>query len=442
MHLSIIASLLKLTAVEKASQPVIVVTRLMGRKKIMKFIISIVIGLTGSVFALAYESSSSDMGLKTTWQKQPEKSITQFENRIRALDERDNGAAQRWTVAERMAARGVPGVGLAILEDGEIVLAKGYGSLSARGDQPVNADTVFSVGSVSKMVNAALIMRLAQATYIDLDTDINNYLKRWKVPDSRFTKQKKVTLRYILAHTAGFSQHGFADFQPGDSLPTTLETLKGSGPARHRPIRLMFEPGTQMDYSGGGITVSQLLVEDVTGMTYEEAARHYVFDPLGMTRSTFVNPLPETHGNIAKAHDRKGLMRALPRGYEAMPEAAASGLWTSASDMAKFMKAMMLDETFLSPAMRADMLTRVSHSWHGLGPRINGEGKSLVFHHGGSNDSYKAWIEGHPYTGNAIIILTNGADGQRLGYELRIGVGESLGWAIQFPDAFVEPKFE
>ena len=333
----------------------------------MKFIISAVIGLMGVGFALAYAPERSDAAINTSWQEPPADNITAFETQIRTLDDRTNGEAKRWTLAERMQARGVPGVGVAILRNGEIALAKGYGTLSAGGDQLVDADTVFSVGSVSKMANAALIMRLTDEGMVDLDTDVNTYLKRWKVPDTEYNKDQKVTLRRILAHTAGFSQHGFADFQPGASLPTTLDTLNGKRPARHRPVRLMFEPGARMDYSGGGITVSQLLVEDVTGLSYEAAARKYVLDPLGMSRSTFVNPLPESHGNIAKAHDRKGRKRALPRGYEAMPEAAASGFWTSAGDLAKFMKALMSDEQFLSPEMRTDMLTRVPRSWFGLG---------------------------------------------------------------------------
>ena len=196
--------------------------------------------------------------------------------------------------------------------------------------------------------------------------------------------------------TAGFNVHGFADYRPGQSLPDTVQILEGSGPAKNDRVRLTFTPGDHMDYSGGGITVSQLVVEDVTGMPYEDAARKYVFEPLGMNRSTFVNPLPASHGNIANAHDGNGRPAAPPRGWEAMPEQAASGLWTSARDLATFVLALLddSDDAFLPPDLREDMLTRVPQSWHGLGPRLNGEGETRVFHHGGANNSYRARIEG------------------------------------------------
>ena len=280
------------------------------------------------------------------------------------------------------------------------------------GDENTDGDTVFSAGSVSKIVNAALILRLVQAGQLDLDADITQYLKSWSIPDNPYTKSNSVTLRLLLSHTSGFSQHGFADFQPGEELPTILETLNGTPPAKHGAVKLLFAPGTAMKYSGGGIMVTQLIVEEVTGLRYEDAARRYVFAPLGMGRSTFENPLPQSHGNIAKAHNRKGTPVALPRGYEAMPEAAASGLWTSANDMAFLLRALLADETFLRDNLRQEMVTRAPQSWHGLGPRVNGAGDSLVFHHGGANDSYQSWIEGHPGQGNGMVVLTNGAGGQ------------------------------
>jgi CubicO group peptidase (beta-lactamase class C family) len=371
-----------------------------------------------------------------------EERIATFETSVKDLKQRKEADAPLWTIEDRLAANKVPGAGVVIIQDGKIVLAKGYGMASAKSEEPVDAQTVFSAGSVSKMVNAALILRLVQEGKLDLDTDINIYLTSWKVPESDVAGDSKVTLRMLLSHTSGFSQHGFPDFQPGAKLPTALETLEGKKPAKHGPVRLLFDPGTKMKYSGGGTTVSQVIVEDVTDLSYEEAARKYVFDPLGMDRSTFVNPLPEAHGNIAKAHNGRGKARALPRGYEAMPEIAASGLWVSAEDMGILVLALLQDTEFLSDELRADMLTRVANSWHGLGPRLNGEGETAVFHHGGANNSYKSWIEGHPATKNGFVVLTNGANGRTLGYELRIAVEHAFGWDVHFPDDFSEPTFD
>jgi len=356
------------------------------------------------------------------------------------LDEVDDPDAMRETIEQRMAAAHTPGMAVAVIRDGQLEWVRGFGTNIAGGAQPIDKDSVFSAGSVSKLVNAALILRLVEIGVLDLDRDVNSYLTSWQVPESEFTAQHKVTLRRLLSHTAGTNLHGFPDFLPGEPLPNAVQTLGGLPPAKHDPVTLLFEPGSALKYSGGGITISQLVVSDVTGLSYEKAASKYVFEPLGMTRSTFANPLPEDYDNIAYAHDREGNRAALPRGYEAMPEMAASGLWVSAADMAKFMSALLGDETFLSPQMRSEIFNRQVNSWHGLGPRINGEGANHVVHHGGANNSYQTWFEVHPASGDGLIVLTNSGGGRALAYEVRITLERDLAWSIRFPDHFEVPE--
>ena len=371
--------------------------------------------------------------------------IEQFENGVIARMERSDPNAAKHTIEERLAFHGVPGVSVAIIEGGEVVWSKGYGVKLTGTDDGVDSDTVYSVGSVSKVINAALILRLVTEGLVDLDEDVSTYLTSWKIPDGRYSNGRKVTLRAILSHTAGFNQHGFRDYQPGQALPTLVQTLNGERPAMNEAIRLIFPPGERMQYSGGGITVSQAIVEDVTGLSYEEAARKYVFEPLGMDRSTFVNPLPASHGNIARAHNSNGRPAALPRGWEAMPEMAASGLWTSANDLAKFVLALLgaspAAEEFLPATIREDMMTRVPQSWHGLGPRLNGDGATRVFHHGGANNSYRAWIEGHLNNGDGIVILTNSRDGHWVHAELRKSAEDAFDWPVKSDGGFEEPEF-
>ncbi|MEM9386891.1 MAG: serine hydrolase domain-containing protein [Pseudomonadota bacterium] len=371
--------------------------------------------------------------------------IQAFETGLVERASRGDSAARQYTIEERLSHHGVPAVAVAILEDGQVMWARGYGTKLAGEEMPVDADTVFSVGSVSKMVNAALVLRLQAQGELDVDTDVNEYLRSWSVKTSRHTRQQPVTLRAILSHTAGFSQHGFGDFQPGEALPTALQTLNGEPPAKHRAVRVTFKPGTRMDYSGGGTTVSQVLVEDVTRLDYLEASTRYVFDPVGMARSTFANPLPASHGNIARAHNADGEPTALPRGWEAMPEMAASGLWTSANDLGAFVATLINsargDDDFLPPQIIADMMQRVPQSWHGLGPRLNGEGSNRVFHHGGANDSYRAWIEGHLDSGDGIVMLTNGRNGHQLYSEVRFAAEQAFEWQVHAATDFATPSF-
>ena len=313
------------------------------------------------------------------------------------------GAPQSWTLEERMAHYAVPGVAVAVIDDGAVVYEAGFGVLQAGGDAPVDAHTVFSAGSVSKVVTATLILRLAEAGYLDLDADVLDTVSSWQLPAERDAfAGEPVSLRAILSHTSR-----------------------------------EFRTGTGYRYSGGGYTLAQLLVSDVLGAPFEAVARDQLFAPLGLTRSTYTNPLPPAHGNIARAHNRGGEPVALPRGYEAMPEMAASGLWTSAHDLGALV-AGLIDSYRgeagpLSQSGALAMMTRIAPGEHGLGPRVTGSGESFVFHHGGTNNSYRAWIEGHPATGDGLVILTNGARGRSLINEIRNAVADTMDWPVNAP---------
>ncbi len=342
--------------------------------------------------------------------------------------------AQRWTLQERMAHWKVPGVSIAVIRDGKVAWARGYGVLQVGAPEKVDTQTVVSVGSVSKVGAAAVALRLVDAGQLALDRNVNDYLTRWKVPDNQYTAVRPVTLRGLMSHSAGLTVHGFGDFQPGEQLPTVIDTLEGRPPAKHEPVRVTLVPGTQFRYSGGGTTVEQLLIEEVTGLDFPAAARRHVFEPLGMGRSSYENPLPPEHGNIAKAHGEDGSPQALPRGYEAMPEMAASGLWTTPSDYAKLVIAFIesyrgRSGSFLSAPLARQMLTEVGRSQAGLGPFLDGEGVDRRFSHGGANDSYRAWMEGHPATGNGLIIFTNGTNGSQLAAEIRRAIALAEGWS-------------
>lgn len=342
-----------------------------------------------------------------------------------------------YSLDERMAHYKVPGVAVAVLSGGQVVYADGFGVLQAGGSDAVDADTVFSVGSVSKVATAMAVLRLAADGVLDLDRDVSDYLTSWSLPANDDAAGAPVTLRMVLSHTAGFNIHGFGDFAPGEPLPTAIQTLAGTAPAPNEPLRLLFRPGSGYKYSGGGYTLAQVILADVSGQTFEDMARDVVFAPLGMARSTFANPLPEDHGNIARAHDRDGQAVALPRGYEAMPEMAASGLWTSANDLGTMVAALVRSyrsaDGFLPQALARDMMTKVAPSQHGLGPRLEGSGETFFFHHAGTNNSYRAWIEGHLATGDGLVVLTNGAQGGDLFVEVRNGVADAMGWRINAP---------
>lgn len=347
-----------------------------------------------------------------------------------------NAALPQWSLQARMAQYHVPGVAIAVLRDGKLVHSAGYGTRETGAHAEVNADTLFSVGSVSKVVTAATTLRLAAGGKLALDQDITTYLRSWTVPATATVPAPQLTLRMLMSHTSGLGVHGFADYLSGEPLPTLVQTLDGISPAKNKPVRLIHTPGERSDYSGGGVMVEQQVLEDVTGQPLDTIARTQVFAPLGMQRSSYSDPQPGTD-NIAKAHDGDGSLTALPRGWQSFPEQGASGLWTSANDMAAFVAALTASYqgrgSFLPRSVATDMMTEVSPSWHGLGPRLDGTGQTRIFHHGGSNDSYRAWIEGYLETGDGLVILTNGENGAELAAEIRNALSDALGRGVNPP---------
>jgi CubicO group peptidase (beta-lactamase class C family) len=365
--------------------------------------------------------------------------IRVFETSLRPAVSVEGGPEQRWTLAERMAHWKVPGLSIAVIRKGELAWARGYGVLQAGGAEKVDTETVFSVGSVSKVGAAATTLRLVDAGRLDLDRDVNAYLTRWKIPSNPYTAARPVTLRGIMSHTAGLSVHGFADFQPDETLPSTTDVLSGRPPAKNKPVEVTCAPGARYRYSGGGTMVEQLIVEETTGVDFPTAAQRLVLEPLGMTRSTYRNPLPPSHGDIAKAHGPDGRPRALPRSYESMPETAASGLWTTPSDYARLVIALIRSyrgesDAFLSGPLARQMMSEVDPGDFGLGPELSGQGPDRRFSHGGANDSYMAWIEGHLATGDGLVIFTNGANGTELYTEARRAAALAEGWSDGLDD--------
>ncbi|MEM6300486.1 MAG: serine hydrolase domain-containing protein [Pseudomonadota bacterium] len=359
--------------------------------------------------------------------------LKRFEAGLRPALQQRGEEPVRWSLVERMDQHGVPGVSVVIMDDGEIIHARGYGTARADSDLPVDTETVFSVGSVSKIGAAMTAHALVAEGVLDLDTDVNQYLKRWTLPSDEAAPGKVITLRGLMSHTAGLNVHGFADFLPGEPLPGVVDVLSGRGPAKSAAVRVIHEPGSVSDYSGGGTTVTGLVISDSTGLSFNDAAQKYLFEPLGMTRSTYEQPLPAAHGNIANAHDGRGQPNAEPRGWHSFPEDAASGLWTTPSDAAAMLIALRdsyfgKEGAFLERAHAADVLTEVGPSRVGLGPFLRGSGATRRFGHEGSNESYKALAHMYLDSGKGAVIFTNGANGAKLYREMVRAIADAFDW--------------
>ncbi|MBA3532004.1 MAG: beta-lactamase family protein [Ardenticatenales bacterium] len=338
-----------------------------------------------------------------------------------------------FTLAERMAHHKVPGLSVAVINEGRIEWAKGYGVLEGDNEEPVTTDTLFQAASISKPVAALGALLLVEAGKLGLDEDVNTYLRGWRVPDSEHSAESKVTLRTLLTHTAGLTVHGFRGYAADEEVPSTLQVLDGLAPANSDPVRVDVPPGTLNRYSGGGYTVLQQLIEDVSGQPFAEFMRENVLAPLGMESSGYEQPRAT---NLAATGHREDGSPIVGR-WHRYPEMAAAGLWTTPSDLARFaieIQRSLAGESnkVLSSEMTQQMLTAHLSNW-GLGPEVGGEGDTRRFLHGGSNEGFRCYFTAYCSNGQGLVAMTNSDSGSPLIMEVMRSVAEVYGWPDMRP---------
>jgi len=341
---------------------------------------------------------------------------------------------KQYHILKRMDHYDVPGVSIALVENGEIKWAKGYGIANTIDGQEVLTETLFQAGSISKPLAALSVLKLKEDGKIELDEDVNKYLNGWKIPENDFTRDEKVTIRRLLTHSAGMTIHGFPGYQQTDSFPSIEAVLNGKG--NTAAIFADTIPGSFWRYSGGGYTVLEKLVEDISGLPFEEYMAENILLPMGMENSTYEQPLPSNlHASASAAYDNKGeLIQGLWHNY---PEQAAAGLWTTPIDLAKYcieIQKVLAGKAngILTQETVRMMLTKHKNDW-GLGPSLTWGADSLRFQHGGKNAGFTNDMMAFAHRGNAIIIMTNADNGGILIGEILRSVSQYYSWGISHP---------
>ncbi|MCX6555454.1 MAG: serine hydrolase [Candidatus Aminicenantes bacterium] len=350
------------------------------------------------------------------------------------------GAPKLLTLAERMAFYKVPGVSIAVINHNRIEWTKGYGVLKAGSTAAVTPGSFFEAASTTKAVVAAIVLNLVQKGKLDLDADVNQYLKSWRIAENDFTKKQKVTLRLLLTHRAGLPMTNFP-YAENAAPPTLLQVLKGEAPAGNKAAVVQLLPGSKWQYSNIGYVVIQQLLEDVLAKPLEQIARERVFGPLGMASSTFVCPLnAEQQKNEALPHDEQGVTGTPGMHPTAL---AQGGLITTPADLARFTCELLLayqgrSQRLLAPAMFRRMLNKeVELDPHlfgfpvaeGLGVFVMGSGKGLSFSHPGQNyPGATSWLLAYPELSQGAVIMTNGVNGEQLTLEIIAALSSIYGW--------------
>jgi CubicO group peptidase (beta-lactamase class C family) len=337
----------------------------------------------------------------------------------------------KWTIAERMAHYKVVGVSVAVIDNYAIHWAKGYGTLAKDNTRPVTTATLFQAGSISKPVAATAALHLVEAGKLSLDEDVNRKLKSWHVPENEFTREQKVTLRRILSHSAGLTVHGFPGYAVDEPLPTLIEILDGKKPANTAPIRVDLVPGSTERYSGGGYTIMQLLLTDVTGERFPQLLKSTVLEKVGMQHSTYQQALPPDWAkNAASGYRPNG--EPVQGKWHVYPEMAAAGLWTTASDLAQFTIEIQKSREgrsnrVLSREMTNQMLTRQIDG-AGLGLMLGGTDQAPRFSHGGADEGFQAMLLATLDSGKGAVVMANSDNGISLAQEILLSIAAEYGW--------------
>jgi len=367
----------------------------------------------------------------TSFAATPDERIAEMERALSPLVTIRGEPSSVTSLVQRMEQLKVPAVSIVVMTDGKIEWARAYGYADKEAGVKATPDTLFQAGSISKPVAALAALKLVEDGALNLDADVNGKLKSWRLPDNEFTTAHKVTLRQILNHTAGLTVWGFPGYERSGKVPSVVDVLDGKG--NTEAIRVWKTPGGSWRYSGGGYTVMQLMLSDVTGRAFPDLMDALVLKPLGMNDSTYQQPLPESwQSRAASGYMSSGAK--VPGSWHIYPEMAAAGLWTTASDLAKFLLEVQRSRAgkgrILSAKMTNAMLTPGMNN-HGLGPVISPDGKR--FGHGGADAGFQADATAFLDGGTGVVIMTNSDNGGRLAQELEFTLARIYGWAGMQP---------
>jgi CubicO group peptidase (beta-lactamase class C family) len=327
----------------------------------------------------------------------------------------------------------VPGVSIAVIKDFNIHWAKGYGVADVEAGRPVQVDSLFQAASISKPVTAMAALRLVQDGRFSLDDDVNLLLKSWHVPKTDLTRDRPVTPRSLFSHTSGADDgFGFPGYDPSATRPTVVQILDGEKPSNVGRVVFARAPFQAFKYSGGGLTIMQLALTDLTGESFAQLMTTQVLQPLGMANSSYEQPLPDPLATRAtRAHNGQG--KRMEAAWHVYPEQAAAGLWTTPSDLARFAIEVQrairgLSGSILKHAVAREMVTPTGVGPFAVGLGVEMKSEGWYFRHGGSNWGFRCDLVAHVRKGYGVVVMTNGDAGTVVINEIEARVASAYNW--------------
>lgn len=346
-------------------------------------------------------------------------------------------------VPDVLAQHSVPGCSVAVLDDGELVFERAYGTSRVESGTPMTRTTRLQACSMSKPVAVLAALRLVEQGVLDLDADVSDYLTRWTFP-AMDGLRPRVTLRQLASHTSGLAAHpGFPGYPRGSELPTLVQVLSGTDPANVSGASLEVGPDGQYRYSGAGTSVIQLVLEEVTGAGAAELLARLVLEPLGMRASSFAQDPPDIDPD-ERAHGHLPDSTPVPGGWRVQPELCAAGLWTTPGDYLRLMRGVQRaydssDGLIAGSSARAllepravlptgpDMtgMTHIGLGFHVTAP----DGATSWFGHTGSNVGFLCASVASVHGQHGAVVMFNSDNGAPAARSLLQSIARARQWS-------------
>ncbi len=304
----------------------------------------------------------------------------------------------------------VPGAAIAILQKEEVFAIECFGYNRKGSEKRIHAKSIFQIASISKPLTAWGVLKLVEKGIISLDSPIETYLHRWHIPVSRYSSAA-VTPRRLLNHTSGFSTSAYPGYPSIEAMPSLVESLMGEK-GSSAPVQLEYSPGEKFQYSGGGYTILQLLIEEATQQHFQSYMKTEILMPLNLIDTSFSVDFQK---EICSPHGIFG--QPLAPSY--FIEEAAAGGYSTIQDLALFLQHTLrgyregVPNVLSSHSIRE--MIEVKETSYGLGYDVEVfDNRSFFAYHLGANPGWRAGIFFLPGNGSGLVILTNSDHGMLL----------------------------
>jgi len=317
-------------------------------------------------------------------------------------------------IKERMKFYNVSGLSLTLINDGQISDSSSFGVLEAGTSEKVDDNSIFNACSISKFLTSILVLKLSDQGLLDINDNVNNGLTSWKVPENELTQTKKVTIRNLLSHESGIvdPEGSFSNLNTTDGVPNMIDLLMGKTTYCNNSIEVKYLPETDFQYSDAGFCIIQQLIEDIYEMPFGEIMKEIIFAPLQMNNSTYEIVFSDAiKGKFSCGHNKDG--NVVNEKYPIYPYAAASGLWTTPTDIGKLVLELMSSLQGKSKlglsinSVKELFNSKGCKGWNGLGMFLDGSEKEIEVSSLGWGVGFQCMMVAFPYLGKGAIIMTN-----------------------------------